>query len=182
MSDTGYALGVNCGITFAGLKPASLFWLKDEQCEQLAYYRKCFAKRRFRFMAVKRAEGRRLFYVFNQSRLEELLFEEKNRRFLNARGYEYQNIGGALRELKRRLEEGDCFPHEVGLFLGYPLEDVRGFMENASGGMCLECGYWKVYGRHQEKVRLFERYRKCSRCICDKLSSGMPIEEIFKLK
>ncbi len=181
LSGTGYALGVNCGITFAGLKPASLFWLKEEQCGELDYYRKSFAKRKFRFMVVKSAEGRRLFYVFNQNKLEELLFDKQNRTFLHSCGYRYDGIGGALIELKRRLQ-GDCdFPHEVGLFLGYPLEDVRGFMADARRGVCTECGYWKVYGHLNEKKKIFERYRKCSRCICDKMSSGMSIEEIFKL-
>lgn len=37
------------------------------------------------------------------------------------------------------------FPHEIGLFLGYPLEDVQGFIENrAEGYKCVGC--WKVYG------------------------------------
>lgn len=30
--------------------------------------------------------------------------------------------------LKKRLFTHDGFPHEIGAFLGYPLEDVRGFI------------------------------------------------------
>ena len=55
MSETGYCLGVHCGITFAGLKPASLFWLKDGQDGDIVYYRSRFAKRDFRFLAVRRS-------------------------------------------------------------------------------------------------------------------------------
>ena len=29
-----------------------------------------------------------------------------------------------------RLQENEGFPHEIGLFLGYPPEDVLGFIEN----------------------------------------------------
>ena len=126
MSETGYCLGLHCGITFAGLKPASLFWLKDGQDKDMVYYRRCFAKKDFRFIAVKRTAGRKLFYVFHRGRLEEILFDKANREFLRGRGYNYDTVGGALKELKRRLERGDEFPHEVGLFLGYPLVAVLG--------------------------------------------------------
>ena len=36
------------------------------------------------------------------------------------------------------------FPHEMGVLLGYPVEDVRGFMEQ-NGQNALYQGYWKVY-------------------------------------
>lgn len=146
MSHTGYALGVNCGITFAGLKPASLFWLRDEQCTDMPYYRRLFGKRDFRFITVRSVRGRKLYYVFNRKMLQSVLSDPNIGKFLRSRGYSDTSLGGALGELRRRLEgEGD-FPHEVGLFLGYPLEDVEGFIRDARGGICLSCGYWKVYG------------------------------------
>lgn len=181
MSQTGYALGVNCGITFAGIKPASLFWLDDEASCDLSYYRRMFSKKHFYFMAVRQAQGRKLFYVFNRARLEEILFDEENHNFLRSLGYEYQTIGGALKELKTRMEANEDFPHEVGLFLGYPLEDVLGFIEDRRGGACIECGYWKVYGQEEKKAELFRRYRKCSQCICEKLKDGTPLERIFNV-
>ncbi len=56
---------------------------------------------------------------------------------------------GELKEkfsyLRKRFEEKKEFPHEIGLFLGYPLEDVKGFRINSGAG-CKFCGYWKVYG------------------------------------
>ena len=45
---------------------------------------------------------------------------------------------------------GGDFPHEIGLLLGYPPEDVSGFIEN--GGKNFLCsGYWKVYKGRQEQ-------------------------------
>ena len=165
MSETGYCLGVHCGITFAGLKPASLFWLKEWQDGDIVYYRSRFAKRDFRFLAVRRSAGKKLYYVFHRGRLDEILFNAENRRFLRGRGYRYSTQGEALKELKRRMEGEGEFPHEIGLFLGYPLCDVRGFIEDARGGVCLGCGYWKVYGEVEEREKLFKRYESCSRCI-----------------
>lgn len=36
------------------------------------------------------------------------------------------------------------FPHEMGILLGYPVEDVEGFIIN-NGKNELYTGYWKVY-------------------------------------
>ena len=47
------------------------------------------------------------------------------------------------------------FPHEIGVILGYPLEDVKGYMENG-GQKCLLNGYWKVYNNPEEAKRKFE--------------------------
>ena len=53
------------------------------------------------------------------------------------------------------------FPHEMGVFLGYPLGDVIGFIKNA-GQNCKCVGCWKVYCNECEAERTFARYKKCS--------------------
>ena len=58
------------------------------------------------------------------------------------------------------LEESAEFPHEIGVFLDYPLEDVQGFMANGgAGAVCQGC--WKAYGDAQEAYRRFRLYGKC---------------------
>lgn len=52
------------------------------------------------------------------------------------------------------------FPHEIGIFLGYPLGDVIGFIKNA-GHNCKCTGCWKVYCNECEAVRTFAKYKKC---------------------
>ena len=47
------------------------------------------------------------------------------------------------------------------MFLGYPLEDVKGFIIN-EGKNCKCIGCWKVYSDECEAVRLFEKYKKCT--------------------
>lgn len=53
-----------------------------------------------------------------------------------------------------------CFPHEIGIFLDYPLQDVKGFIEN-KGKNSKYNGLWKVYGDKDASMKLFEKYRKC---------------------
>ena len=66
------------------------------------------------------------------------------------------------------------FPHEVGLFLGYPPEDVRGFMENRAAGFKL-IGYWKVYGEVDAARKKFESFENCTR-----RSRGKALDEIIQ--
>ena len=49
---------------------------------------------------------------------------------------------GMLRQLSRRLCCEADFPHEIGVFLGYPLTDVVGFIENQGRNFTC-CGCWK---------------------------------------
>lgn len=68
------------------------------------------------------------------------------RAFLAGQGYGAdQSCQELLRQLSRRLCLEREFPHEIGVFLGYPLEDVVGFIRNRGRNYTC-CGYWKAYG------------------------------------
>ena len=62
--------------------------------------------------------------------------------------------------LARRVHCGEEFPHEIGVFLDYPLEDVVGYIENR-GDRALCSGCWKAYSNADEARRRFALYRKC---------------------
>ena len=51
------------------------------------------------------------------------------------RGYDYSSVEEAVKILQNKLQMYETFPHEIGLFLGYPEEDVQGFIENQE--MCI---------------------------------------------
>ena len=74
------------------------------------------------------------------------------------------SFGKILLRFKKRYEaylndEHKQFPHEMGLLLGYPIEDVRGFIEHNGCG-CLYSGYWKVYRNVPLKKKMFEDFEK----------------------
>lgn len=86
-----------------------------------------------------------------------------------------ENCDSCLVHLRRRLAEGGEFPHEIGLFLGYPPEDVDGFIKNkACGFKCVGC--WKVYGDREKAEKTFSRFRKCTEVYYDQWSKGKTIE------
>ena len=80
-------------------------------------------------------------------------------------------------QLIERLRTSPDFPHEIGLFLGYPPEDVRGFIENkAQDCKCVGC--WKVYGDETAAQRRFAQYQKCKDVYCAKWEQGRSIERL----
>ena len=91
--------------------------------------------------------------------------------------YPVENTARCVVKLLDRLRQEGCFPHEIGLFLGYPSEDVRGFMEN--GPRCCKCcGYWKVYGDEEKAGRVFAQYEKCTRIYCEKWMEHRSIDKL----
>lgn len=177
MDEIEYILGTHCGITFAGIKAASLFGMK-KQCEYcLRKYEEHFRRLGFDFMKLKDYGERILVYVYNYTQLQEILFDEANRKFLEGEGYRYDSVEEALQILEFRMA-GEAFPHEIGIFLSYPLEDVKGFIAHPNDGVQL-VGLWKVYEEAEQKKRIFDVYKKCTQRIRERLLGGERLETIF---
>ena len=118
--------------------------------------------------------------VYRPALLRESLRQPERRAFLQARGYPVSmGTGRLLDELSRRMRSAKAggFPHEIGLFLGYPLEDVTGFI--AAGGAEYRCsGCWKVYGDVQAAEKRFAKYQKCTNIYCALHAKGRSIEKL----
>ena len=76
--------------------------------------------------------------------------------------------------------ESESFPHEIGIFLGYPAEDVRGFVENGGCNYKL-CGCWKVYGSVESARRKFAAYDRCREYLCGRLEQGEDLYQALKI-
>ena len=77
----------------------------------------------------------------------------------------------ALEQLRRRFAETRSIPHEIGVFLGYPLGDVLGFIANR-GRNSVRTGYWQVYCDEAQAAEKFARYRKCHEVYSRLFSAG----------
>ena len=120
-----------------------------------------------RVLPLRYSGQRVLIYVYRPSRLSQDLQNRLANTLLLERGYPCLTPERQILYLKKRLENTEDFPHEIGLFLGYPPEDVYGFIENKPDS-CKYTGLWKVYGDAEEAKRTFDKFRKCtdvySRC------------------
>jgi len=96
---------------------------------------------------------------------------------LKCKGYDCTNLSQCICRLIQKLQSDPDFPHEIGLFLGYPAEDVKGFIENKAA--CSKCsGCWKVYGDEQAARILFKKYKKCTEIYCRRWKSGVAVEQL----
>ena len=98
-------------------------------------------------------------------------------RLLEESGYPCHSAGQCVACLIRRLRESEEFPHEIGLFLSYPPEDVRGFIENKA---CrFKCaGLWKVYGDEERAKELFRQYKRCTDRCCALWRAGSGLAQL----
>ena len=96
---------------------------------------------------------------------------------LRQAGYGEESCARCVARLACRFRESGEFPHEVGLFLSYPPEDVKGFIDHrACGFKC--AGLWKVYGDEEKARTLFAKYRKCTEIYCALWQSGSRLEQL----
>ena len=116
-------------------------------------------------------------YLYRPGELAAAIAREDVWHFLASCGYDTPTVPGVLAHLRRRLRACPSFPHEIGVFLGYPLEDVLGFIENG-GRNCLSCGCWKVYSNACEALKAFERYEKCKAVYQRLFASGCPLSKL----
>ena len=119
-------------------------------------------------------KSRALIYVYRKSDLESDLQNSSAQNILRFYGYDDINLRGYIDFLKKRLAESSGFPHEIGLFLGYPPEDVKGFILNS--GQNFKCsGCWKVYCDEKKSRMCFERFKKCKAVYKQLFEEGRPI-------
>lgn len=100
-----------------------------------------------------------LVLLYDDALLKESISSDEARSFLRGFGYpdDFSSIVPHLEHLAKRFESS--IPHEVGVFLGYPVEDVAGFIENG-GRRAKLSGYWKVYGDEAAALAKFEDFRR----------------------
>lgn len=171
----------HCSPTLAGLKTANLFVCSfDDEKEMRADIRrlnKLLTKKGIRITPLRINNKKALIYVYRPSRLSRDLGDCEACRLLRERGYDIQKPELCVSQLKKRIGESEEFPHEIGLFLGYPPEDVCGFIDNKA--CCSKCsGCWKVYGDEESAKKLFAKYKKCTEVYRKKHADGRPIERL----
>ena len=153
-----------CYATLAGLKSGSLFSCRfasrEEAMDAIRLWKDELSDRGVCLIPLRMREGSALIYVYRRQMLDRELRRPEVAAFLTAYDYDRQDTAFALRHLKRRCLACREFPHEIGVFLGYPLEDVKGFIAN-KGKNCKCTGCWKVYCDAAEAERTFARYKKC---------------------
>lgn len=176
-------LGYQGGLAMVGIKASCLVAFKYKDHEDLsAEISEIQAKLKevgIEIAVIFDNGERMLVMVYREKMLARVLMQAEARLFLAQYGYRYgANINDMLCHLGGRFHNADEFPHEVGVFLGYPLADIKGFINNPAGYKY--CGMWKVYNNVEECKRLFNTYKKCANRIRCRIESGDDLTMIFK--
>ena len=149
--------------TIAKVKPSSLVIFKRgvrrDLCSNWEKYKYEITRSlNIDFYELKRTEKSIHVLFYNHIKLHNVLTNSENMAFLNRFGYlEAMNTYELLKLLKKRYEHA-C-PHEIGIFLGYPISDVVDFIE-CPDKACLARGYWKVYNDLEKAKEIFASYDK----------------------
>ena len=163
-------LARHCAPTLAGKKPASLVSFNTTRVEAekwLFWYTRGMEKRGLRFYELCDCKDRMLVLVYHEKLLKRTLRKPNVRAYLYGCGYKETSFEAMLRHLALRVRECEKFPHEIGLFLGYPLSDVLGFIRHRGKNYKL-AGPWKVYAGKRKAQKLFASYQDC-KCAFDEL-------------
>ena len=171
-----------CAPTLAGIKTGSLFTAaytdRDSLARELRELNGVLTQHGLRAIPLRYSKWRALIYLYRPEALSRDLCTPEAAAILRARGYRESDPGLCLKRLIRQFRETDEFPHEIGLFLSYPPEDVRGFMEDPhSGYKCV--GFWKVYGDRERAERTFTRYRRCTEAYCRATAKGKRLDNLI---
>ena len=138
---------------------------------------KRLAGKGLRIIPLRFSDNKALIYIYRPKKLSADLNASAAIQLLQRSGYQCGSCEKCLVQLVKRLQQQKEFPHEIGLFLGYPPEDVCGFMENkASSCKCVGC--WKVYGDVESAQKKFAQYKKCTQVYCDRWANGTDIERL----
>lgn len=143
--------------TLRNAKPSSLVSLPQE----LKIDNIRLATENLEMMLLYKLKVSQMVFIFNRKMLINTIDNDNVLELL--RGYSYPQefeLDLYLEHLKKRLidfkENKSGFAHEVGVFLGYPYQDVRDFIESKKA--CCFCGYWKVFNEPQKALKTMQNY------------------------
>lgn len=170
----------HCSPTLASLKVANLFRYRynniDELHSTIDTETSWLSLKGVSIEIIPTKDNAVLVYIFRKKLLDKILQNSDIQEFLYSYGYTDFSIDNCIHTLKEHFKNTPC-PHEIGIFLGYPLLDVISFIENC-GKHCECCGYWKVYHNKEDALKTFAKFSKCTNIYKRLFSDGTSIKRL----
>lgn len=167
-----------CAPFLKGMKTACAVNIEEQYCPELEGI---LADTDIEYRYLSRDKGKRLVFFYRKKEFSGYLGRTDVRRFLERFGYARREPEEALGRLSERvcryIRRGAGFPHEIGVFLDYPIDDVRCFMEQKGKGGVMT-GYWRVYHNPGKAQLIFQAYDKARISAVNEFLAGGTIREI----
>lgn len=178
-----HTLAFHCAPAMAGIKAADLIsWPGDPEdtLRLLEEFNRHMEHTGIRLRRMCFCRGRSLILVYREKTLQTYLNRDEVRALLERDGYPVSNgLEDMLAHLAQRMLTVPGFPHEIGLFLGYPAEDVEGFQKYGGRNFKFS-GLWKVYSDEERAKECFHRYHCCRQALCRRVENGFPLYRVFR--
>ncbi len=192
-----YLLANLCMPTLTKLKPASLIHIDKKQIFDRVQFlwRIHYEIEVFHCKVAILYENNdsMVLFIYQKELLAGVIQSSENQDFLKRYGYSAMknSTGQVISLLKlryheysmRSLEEGQkrnaqMYPHEIGIFLGYPVRDVEDFIR-FQGKYYLASGPWKVYHDDTKALATFEEYRKVRDMAIRGILAGKQLRDLW---
>lgn len=172
---------LQCAPLISGLKISNLLTIHKENENEL---KDLLQETSISYYLLLANENKIKVLLYKENDLKAYLSENKVKNFLKQRNYINISLNEILPLLKCRYQEYMSnkkeFPHEIGVLLGYPIEDVEGFVYN-EGKNFLLTGYWKVYENKPAKEQLFHKFETVKETMIHFVECGLGIGDIIEL-
>ena len=107
---------------------------------------------------LKTSEKSVLLFCYDRDVLSKHLSHPGIMALLSKAGYSSPATSALLlNELQSKIEQSGNFPHEIGLFIGYPAKDVAAFMGVIKIPFTCQ-GPWKIYGDPSASLTLVKSH------------------------
>lgn len=173
-----FQLAIQCAPVIKGIKASNLYTLERKNLPMLSVILKTVS---LDYIYIGK-DNKILVFIYHKKRLKNYLKQVDVLRFLQVYGYEHKDFEQLLLRLVIRIKEfqnkGNEFPHELGVFLEYPVSDVEGFIKN-NGKNFLYTGYWKVYSNVEKAKSKFQAYDKAREDLMKSIIEGKRLNEII---
>ncbi len=172
MGTPGAQLAFQCAPFIMGIKPSNLFIIGNKGLSDAV---RLLERGGYSYFVLHSSGLRTALLLYDGKALGELVAAGRTAGFLRGLGYFgtglLEMLGGCRIRYRQYMSGQRDFPHELGVFLGYPLEDVEGFISN-HGKNSLYTSYWKVYHDLPAKLALFEAYDEARRELLERVYRG----------
>lgn len=171
------------GAVILGSKPAEIINVpgsKEDKKIKLSQIEAFFSNcSRITYRIITTHDGGKRVLFINEKSMEKVLVNKRCINFLKFVGYpaDYE-LSDYMDELVFRLQSEE-FPHEIGVFLGYPLKDVLGFMGYGKNEL-VEVRNWRIYGDKEISYEVYNNFMR-DKAIMKEMIESMNINELRRV-
>lgn len=182
-------IAYSCAPCFSGLKPANLFSIPADSFKNINFLYESFLNEKGFYLEILcQCKKRVQIFLYNEKALRNLLLQHDVKDALKFFGYSenssfIEKLNILSTKMSGAVSNHGCdgqtsFPHEIGIFLGYPVYDVLEYYKKRGEGFIFS-GYWKVYSNAEKAEKIFNQYNECKKHFALQIEQGLRLYDLL---